>query len=33
MEGLGRFHVMLISKGIAIEAAQSTLSGLKYASV
>ncbi|HYO51078.1 MAG TPA: SAM-dependent methyltransferase [Chloroflexia bacterium] len=33
MEGLGRFHVMLLSRGIDIAAAQSTLSGLKYASV
>jgi SAM-dependent MidA family methyltransferase len=33
MEGLGRFHVMLLSKGIDFAAAQSTLSGLKYAGV
>jgi SAM-dependent MidA family methyltransferase len=33
MEGLGRFHVMLLSRGIDIAAARSTLSGLKYAGV
>ncbi|HYP40155.1 MAG TPA: SAM-dependent methyltransferase, partial [Chloroflexia bacterium] len=33
MEGLGRFHVMLLSRGIDIAAAQGLLSGLKYASV
>lgn len=33
MEGLGRFHVMLMSKGVDIAAAQNSLSGLKYAGV
>jgi SAM-dependent MidA family methyltransferase len=31
MEGLGRFHVLLLSKGIKPEDARATLSGLKYA--
>jgi SAM-dependent MidA family methyltransferase len=33
MEGLGRFHVMLLGRGVDISAAKSRLSGLKYASV
>lgn len=30
MEGLGRFHVLLLSKGLSLEQARSGLSGLKY---
>lgn len=32
MEGLGRFHVLLLSKGLLPEQARGGLSGLKYAS-
>ena len=31
MEGLGRFHVLMLSKGIQADEARATLSGLKYA--
>jgi SAM-dependent MidA family methyltransferase len=31
MEGLGRFHVLLLSKGIDADSAVTSLSGLKYA--
>ena len=31
MEGLGRFHVLLLSRGVSVSAAQEALSGLQYA--
>jgi SAM-dependent MidA family methyltransferase len=33
MEGLGRFHVLLLSKGIDVDKAATSLSGLKFAGV
>ena len=32
-EGLGRFHVLLLSKGLDPEVTRKTLSGLKYAEI
>lgn len=33
MEGLGRFHVLLLGKGVDAQAARETLSGMKYANL
>ena len=33
MEGLGRFHVLLLAKGLDIEPTRQRLSGLKYANI